>query len=350
MNPSKRLLFFALLLSSVGLILIYEASVVEAFTQFDDKFHFVKRQFLWLLAGLTIFLVTSRLNLKFIKKITPFLFAASLLSLILVLIPGLGLKLQGARRWLDLGLFSFQPSEFLKIGLILYLSLWLEKKQDFGRFLIIVGTCLLLLMLQPDLGTTIIVGSTAFIIYYLSGAPINKLLSLFAISSLVGLVLIITSPYRLNRVHTFLDPTADPLGRGYHINQVLLSLGSGGWTGVGLGRSLQKYSYLPEATTDSIFAILAEELGFIGGVIFIILLFGFCYQCFIISASVKDRFAGLVAGGISGLLTVQIFVNLAAMVALVPLTGVPLPFISYGGSSLITTFAALGILKLTSKS
>jgi cell division protein FtsW len=349
MNQAKKIFLFSLALSLIGLILVYEASVVEAFTQFGDKFHFVKRQLVWIIAGFAVYFFVSRLNLKFIKKITPFLFAASLISLILVLVPGLGLKLQGARRWLNLGLFGFQPSEFLKLNLILYLSLWLEKKHDFGRFLIIVGFCLGLLMFQPDLGTSIIVGSTAFIIYYLSGAPINKLLTLFLIASSVGFVLIISSPYRINRVHTFLDPTSDPLGRSYHINQVLLSIGSGGWTGVGIGRSLQKYSYLPEATTDSIFAILSEELGFFGSFIFIVLLFYFCFTCFQVSINIKDRFARLVAGGVAGLITVQTFVNLAAMVALVPLTGVPLPFISYGGSSMITTFAALGVLKLMSR-
>jgi len=166
---------------------------------------------------------------------------------------------------------------------------------------------------------------------------------------ILGGFFIVSSPYRMARLTTFLDPTVDPLGSSYHINQILLSLGSGGWTGVGLGKSLQKYSYLPEATTDSIFAVLGEELGFLGVTILVLLLFGFSIYCFKLGLKSQNNFARLLIAGISAFFTLQIFVNLAAMVALVPLTGVPLPFISYGGSSLITNFAALGILAQASK-
>lgn len=350
MNTVKRTHFFALItilsifISFIGLIAVYNASVVEAFNDFNDKYYFVKQQFTWLILGLTVYFAVSRLNPKFFKKISLIFFVASLIAMVLVLIPGLGMRLSGARRWVSLGFFRFQPSELLKTSLVLYLATWLESPKEIKKFAFLLAACLGLIMLQPDLGTAVIVATLGFGMFYLSGSKIKEIILFFACLIAGATLLIFLSPYRLERLKTFLDPTADPLGRSYHINQVLIGLGSGGVTGVGLGRSRQKYAYLPEATTDSIFTIVGEELGFFGGTILIVLLLSLSMLAFRVAASARDQHGRLLASGVALLFSAQTFVNLASMVALVPLTGVPLPLISYGGSSLITTFAALGIL------
>lgn len=354
-SASKRHPYFALLtglsifISLVGLVAVYNASVVEAFNDFHDKYYFVKQQAAWLIIGLFAYFVASSLPLKFYKKIAlPFL-AIALLSMVLVLIPSLGLRLQGARRWLSLGFFRFQPSELLKASLVVYLATWLTINREMKRLAILLITCLGLIMLQPDLGTAVVVALIAFGLFYISGAKTRDLLIVISTLIIGGLFLIFSSSYRLERLKTFIEPTADPLGRSYHINQVLLGLGSGGMFGVGLGRSRQKYAYLPEATTDSIFTIVGEELGFVGGLILIGLLLTLSLLAFRIAFSARDQHGRLLAAGVAILFSAQTFVNLASMVAIVPLTGIPLPLISYGGSALVTTFAALGILASVAK-
>lgn len=331
-------------ISLIGLIVVYNASVVEAFTDFSDRYYFAKQQLIWLGLGLVVYFVASRLGSKHLKKISFTFFVLSLIAMILVLVPGIGLRLQGARRWISLGFFRFQPSELLKISLVIYLATWLETPKDTKKFAVLLAVCLGLIMLQPDLGTAVIVATLGFGLFYLSGSAIKEIVLFFACLIVGVVILIVASPYRLERLKTFLDPTSDPLGRSYHINQVLIGLGSGGLSGVGLGRSRQKYSYLPEATTDSIFTIVGEELGFIGGVLLIALLLSLSLLAFRVASQAGDQFSRLLAAGVALLFSTQTFVNLASMVALVPLTGVPLPLISYGGSSLVTTFLALGIL------
>lgn len=338
------LTLLCLFISLVGLAAIYNASIIEAFNDFHDKYYFVKQQFLWLTIGLSVYFLVSCFNPKLYRHMAlPFL-AISLLFMILVLIPGFGVRLQGARRWLSLGPVTFQPSELLKISMVIYLASWLEAPKAMKKFSAILLFCLGLIMFQPDLGTAVIVGISGFGLFYLSGAQMKDILIFISCLAILGLTLIFSSPYRLDRLKTFLDPTSDPLGRSYHINQVLLGLGSGGTFGVGLGRSRQKYAYLPEATTDSIFTIVGEELGFVGGFILICLLLSLSLLAFKIAIQTDQQYQRLLAAGIALLFSSQTFVNLASMVALVPLTGVPLPLISYGGSSLITTFFSLGIL------
>ena len=334
----------SVVISLIGLIVVYNASVVEAFTDFSDRYYFAKQQLVWLGFGLAVYFVTSRLGSKHLKKISLAFFVLSLMAMILVFVPGVGLRLQGARRWISLGLFRFQPSELLKTSLVIYLATWLETPKDIKKFAVLLAVCLGLIMLQPDLGTAVIVAALGFGLFYLSGSAIKEIVIFFSCLIAGTVILIIASPYRLERLKTFLDPTSDPLGRSYHINQVLIGLGSGGLSGVGLGRSRQKYSYLPEATTDSIFTIVGEELGFIGGALLIILLMSLSLLAFRVASRAGDQFSRLLAAGVALLFSTQTFVNLASMVALVPLTGVPLPLISYGGSSLVTTFLALGIL------
>lgn len=337
-------MLFGIGIALIGLLAIYDASVVDAFKSFNDKFHYIKQQGAWLVIGILVALITSNIPISLIKKYTPAFFIISLILMFVVLIPGISPKLMGARRWIVLGPIVLQPSELIKISLILYLAKWLEVPRDLKQFLALLGLIMALIMLQPDLGTGIIVTMTCFILYFIAGAPMKDI-STFIILSVVAVgILIVSSPYRMDRLKTYMDPTNDPLGASYHINQILYGLGSGGLTGVGIGKSRQKFAYLPEATTDSIYVIIAEEMGFIGGTILILAMVIMTMFSFKVSLLVNDRFDKLMSCGVSLLFLNQIFINLSSMTAIVPLTGVPLPFISYGGSSLVTNFLALGLL------
>lgn len=343
------ILVAGILTACFGLLAIYDASVIDAYRTFGDKFHYVKQQSVWILIGIVVASITANLPLPLLKKYAHIFYGVTLFLMVIVLIPGIGSKYLGARRWIDIGFTVIQPSELLKITLAIYLAKWLEQERSLKQFLILLGANLLLIMLQPDLGTAIITVGVSFMIYYLSGAKIREVFTFSAVLAVAISALILLSPYRMNRLKTFMDPTTDPLGASYHINQVLYGLGSGGVSGVGLGRSRQKYAYLPEATTDSIFVIIAEEFGFVGSTFFIFALVGLLITSFKVALNVQDKFDKLLSSGITLLFLIQIFVNLSSMVALVPLTGVPLPFISYGGSSLVTNFIALGLLINISK-
>ena len=336
-------------LTAFGVLMVYNASVPEALRDFQDKYFYVKYQLFWAFLGLIFLMIALVLPLNFWKKISCPLFILNIFLLILVLIPGIGMEIKGARRWLDLGFSTLQPSEFIKFTFCLYLATWLEKPRRIIHFLCLLGLVILLVMLEPDLGTTVVIATTAFLIYFLSGAPIFKILPLGLLGILAGLIIIFSSSYRKERVMTFLNPSQDPLGSSYHVRQVLLALGSGGLTGVGLGQSRQKYEYLPEATTDSIFAIIAEEIGFLGASILIIFMLFTVLKSLNISYHSTNSFSILLAGGISFWWAIQIIVNLGAMVAIFPLTGIPLPFISYGGSSLISVLTGAGLLLNISK-
>ncbi len=338
------ILFTGILVACFGLIAIYDASVVDAYKTFGDKFHYVRQQALWICLGVVLAIAVSNFPLQIIKKNAHLLYGFALFLMVIVLIPGIGSKFLGARRWIDVGFTVIQPSELLKVSLVIYLARWLETERTLKQFLALLGVNLLLIMLQPDLGSALIIVGTAFMVYYLSGAPIKQIITFISVILLAISALILLSPYRLERLKTFMDPTNDPLGSSYHINQVLYGLGSGGFSGVGVGQSRQKYAYLPEATTDSIFVIVAEEFGFLGGAVLIAVLLGLLMFSFKVAMNVNDKFDKLLSSSISLIFLIQIFVNLSSMVALVPLTGVPLPFISYGGSSLVTNFIALGLL------
>ncbi|OGD63283.1 cell division protein FtsW [Candidatus Beckwithbacteria bacterium RBG_13_42_9] len=338
------LLTIAFLLSLFGLLMVYNASVVEAFRNFGDQYYFLKNQLVWAIGGWFTLFIFSLLDYHLLKKIGLPALILNLFLLMIVLIPGVGNQIKGARRWLNLGIFSFQPTETLKTVLSIYLAYWLQSEQKALAFLILIGAIFGLVILQPDLGTAIVIIGSAFLLYYLSGGQVFKLFFLSLILASLGIVLILISPYRRARLKTFLDPTSDPLGNSYHIRQVLISLGSGGISGVGLGQSRQKYQYLPEATTDSIFAVVGEETGFLGGAALIGAFAILIQRGLTIAQQAKDRFGRLLAAGITSWLAIQVLVNLAAMVALLPLTGIPLPLISYGGSSLVVTLASIGIL------
>lgn len=333
-------------LTAFGLLMIYDASSFVAFRDFNDKYHYIKEQTFWSILGFISLYFFSRFNYKRLYALALPLILISIVMLILVFIPGIGVCLLGAHRWINLGFTVLQPSEFVKLAFAIYLAAWLSNKEK-GRllpFLLLSGLILGLVIMEPDMGTTSIILIEAIALYFLSGA--NPLHILYLIPSVMalGFLLIKLSPYRAQRLATFLDPNQSTQTYSYHVKQILIALGSGGLFGVGIGNSLQKYAYLPENTTDSIFAIVAEEIGFVGSV-FILLLFLFLiWKGFHVAMSAKDNFGKLLAGGITTYLAAQVVINLSAQTALIPLTGVPLPFISYGGSALIVNLSAIGIL------
>ena len=324
--------------------MIYNASNFEAYRIFSDKYHYVKSQALWIAIGLVFLLLTASLPYRKLKLISFPLIIISCFFLLLVLIPGIGTKALGARRWINLAGFSFQPSEFIKISLCIYLAAWLQEKKPILPFLVLIFSLVGLIALQPDMGTGIVILITAFLVYFVAGGSIGKLIMFSCIGFILGIFLIFSSEYRSNRIKTFINPSQDPLGTSYHMRQILMALGSGGLSGVGLGQSKQKYQYLPESTGDSIFAVIAEETGFFGSTVLILLYLLLIYIGLKITENAKDQFGRLLACGLTCWIGVQAFVNFAAMVSLLPLTGIPLPLVSYGGSSLIVSMISIGIL------
>jgi len=341
------LVIFGLVL--FGLLMVYDASVIEAYHKFSDKYFYLKQQLKWVGLGLLSGLIFARVDYQKLSKFAGLGMLITIILLVLVLIPGVGLKALGAKRWVNLGGFSLQPAELTKLVFVLFLASWLSKQRRLLPLIFLTGLILGLIVLEPDLGTAVVIITSSFLLYFVSGAPLLSL-CLLALSGLLGgLVLIWLSPYRRQRFLTFLDPTLDPLGASYHIRQALIAIGSGGLFGVGLGRSLQKYQYLPAATTDSIFAVIAEETGFAGSLVVILAFLFLIWRGIRIAKEAPDRFGQLLATGITSWIAIQALINFAAMVALVPLTGVPLPFISYGGSSMVTSLVAIGILLNISK-
>ncbi len=330
----------------IGLLFIFEASGVSAARTFGDKYYFFREQSIWFATGFVIMIFVSFFDYHRLYKLALPIMGVTIFLLLAVFIPGLGVKALGAHRWLNLRFSTVQPAEIAKLALIIYLAAWLSIKEK-GRlfaFIILMGIVVGLVVIEPDLGTAIIICLVALSIYYISGAPIWHFAALIPLTAGATFLLAIISPYRFRRLITFLNPSTDPLGISYHIRQVLLALGSGGIFGLGLGKSRQKFEYLPEAMTDSIFAIFAEELGFIGSFALIIIFLFIIWRGIRIAAHAPDRFGQLLAFGIISWIGFQTIINLGAMVALVPLTGVPLPFISYGGSNLVMTLVGVGIL------
>lgn len=345
----RSLFILSLTLVILGLIAVADASAPEALSSFNDKYYFAKQQVIWGAVGLFLLFAFSKIHYLFWEKLALPIFLVSILCLIAVLIPGIGGQALGARRWIFLGTVSVQPSEFVKLALILYFAKLYSKGKGVLPYLLPLGVVLGLIMLEPDLGTALVITGAAMAQIFTSGINLLYLFAVMGVGGVGGLFLILVSGYRRARLLTFLQQTQDPLGKSYHIRQVLLALGSGGFFGVGLGASRQKYLFLPEATTDSIFAVIAEEVGFVGALAVLAVLAAFVARAFNISVRAPDAFSKMLAIGITSWIAVQIFLNIGSMVALVPLTGVPLPFFSYGGSALVMVLAGTGILLNISK-
>ncbi len=362
MRPKKSsadfLLFLTVLsLVSLGVIMVFSASEYSTLIYYNDSFYFFKRQLLWALLGLTAMYIMSNYDYQRLKQyVIPFM-AVSFIMLALVLIPGIGREVNGSRRWIGIGPLPFAPAELVKLSVILFMAYGLSRQKErvkqFSKgvlpYMCVLGLAALLIMLQPDLGTTISLAGIVFVMIFAAGARMSHLggIGLAGLAA-VGL-LIILEPYRMKRFLAFLDPWADPQGSGFHIIQGLYAIGSGGLFGLGLGQSKQKFLYLPENHTDFIFAITAEELGFIGAALVIILFTMFVWRGLKIAVTSQDPFACLLATGITAWVGVQAIINIGVVTGSLPVTGIPLPFISSGGTSLLFTMTGVGILLNISK-
>ncbi len=341
-------------LSVFGLAMLSSASGPAAFARFGDAFWFVKHQLLYgFLPGTVMLVVLSQIDYRRYRDMAMPILIMTVVLLVLVFIPGLSANWGTSRSWIGIGGFSVQPAEIVKLTFIIYLAAWLEARGDAGArdlhaglvpFLTLLGIIGLLIMLQPDLGTFSVIVMVSIVVYFLGGASLSHITALIAAGVGLIVLLIKIAPYRAQRLSTFLHPELDPQGVGYHINQALLAIGSGGIFGLGFGRSRQKFSYLPEVAGDSIFAVMAEELGFIFSTAFILFLVFFLWRGLTVADRAPDRFGKLLASGIVALVAVQAFVNIGSMLSLMPLTGITLPFVSYGGTSLFVFLSAMGIL------
>ncbi len=333
-------------LTLFGLLMIYNSSSVNADNLFGDKYSYIKDQIVWSILGYTALFVFYRIDYHKLYNLALPLLITAFILLILVFVPGVGSGAKGANRWVDFGFFRLQPAEFVKLGLAIYLAAWFSHKEKgrFGAFALLMGAILVLIMLEPDMGTATIILFEAAAIYFLSGGSLMAFLVTAPIVGIIGFLYIILEPYRMSRLTSFLNLNNSLSETSYHVKQVLIALGSGGIFGIGVGNSIQKYAYLPENVTDSIFPIIAEEFGFIGSVILILMFAALIWRGIYIAAKARDSFGKLLAGGIISFIGFQAIINLAAMTALFPLTGVPLPFISYGGSALVVDLASIGIL------
>lgn len=348
------LVWLVCLIVIIGLVILASASSVIALQEYGNAYYYLIRQLLFgVIPGLILFIVLSRIDYHLVARWALVFLIISLLLLIAVLIPGVGVELGGASRWLQVGPVSFQPSEFFKLFFILYLAVWFDKKgweeiRSFTKgvvpFLIFLTIAVVLLILQPDMGTMMVVVMGAVILYFAAGARLSVLFFLILAGLASILVLIKVAPYRLNRLTVFLNPESDPLNIGWHVNQALLAVGSGGFWGVGLGHSRQKYQYLPEVAGDSIFPVVAEELGFLLTSFLVLLLVILILRGIKIAKQSSDNLGRLIAIGIISWLGLQMFVNITAMLNLLPLTGIPLPLVSHGGTAMAVNLAALGML------
>ncbi len=332
------IIFSVIFLATVGIIFVFET---------QGSIRKLGEQSFFVFVGLLEIFFLSRYNFENYKKFSIFFFLVSLTLLILVLIPGIGVKIYGARRWLDFRFFTLQPAELVKLCLIIFLSHWFvnEEKNRALAFFLLIGLIFFLIMLQPDLGTALIIFVTALSMFFISKT--TEIKKIFYISPLIfGLLLAIVffAPYRAKRLFSFLNPQIEPYGSSYHSNQALISVGSGGIFGVGLGKSRQKYAYLPEASTDSIFGIIAEETGFVGVSLVLIAYLTIFFEGWKIINNKQNVFGQFLSFGIVIFLSSQVFLNISSIISLSPLTGVPLPFISSGGSAILVQFAAIGIL------
>ncbi|MFQ5541044.1 MAG: FtsW/RodA/SpoVE family cell cycle protein [Candidatus Paceibacteria bacterium] len=307
---------------------------------------------LGIVGGFAGLYVASHIPYRFWRHYALWVFLVAVVLMLLVFVPGIGGEFNGARRWLDLRITTFQPAEFLKIAYVLFLGTWLSqrrsKKTSFlvriAPFSIITAAASILLLAQPDTGTFLVLAATGGVMYFVSGARWTDLLVLALVGVIASGGLVLSRDYALERVQTYLNPAADPLGGGYQIQQSLIAVGSGQFVGRGFGQSVQKFNYLPEPTSDSIFAVFAEEFGFLGSIILILGFLSFGIRSLWIAARAPDLYGGLVTVGIAILIVFQSFLNIASMLGIFPLTGLPLIFVSHGGSALFMALVSVGIL------
>ena len=350
--PDVWLFVVALVLVSTGVVMIYSASAIVAADRFRDPYYFLKKQVFWAALGCGALWLALRTDYRRLEKfVLPLLVFAALL-LVLVLIPGVGASVNGSRRWLRLGPLSFQPAELAKLALVVYLAAFLARKRDeLHNFwhgivppLAVGGVLAGLVLLQPDLGNCLTLLVLTLGLLFLAGAPTRWLVMLAVPALPLAALAVWLAPYRMRRVFAFLDPWQDPRGSGFQIIQSWLAFGSGGLFGRGIGESRQKLFYLPEAHTDFIFAIIGEELGFVGAAALVTLFAALVWRGLHIGLRAADPFGAYLALGITVLVATQTLVNLGVVTGLLPTKGLPLPFLSFGGSALLMTMIATGVL------
>jgi cell division protein FtsW len=354
------LLTIFLLLLIFGLLVLASVSAPLSQEKYGESFYYLRHQVIFgLIPGIILLLIFYKIDLNFLKKYSPILLLVALILTGLVFVPKIGIKIRGGARWIGIGPFSFQPSEFLKLAFIIYLAAWLDsqtktKNKNFTQtliaFLIILSLISLILIAQPDVSTLGIIFATALTMFFLSKTQIWQTFLILVLTILIFVPLIQAAPYRFFRILTFLNPDFDPMGVGYQVKQALIAIGSGKIFGLGLGLSQQKFGILPQSFSDTIFAIFAEETGFLGCSFLIFLYLMFLWRSFKIGKEKKENFEKLLAFGISFWICFQAFINIGAMIKILPLSGIPLPFLSYGGSHLISEMIAAGILLKISKS
>ncbi|HHY45936.1 MAG TPA: stage V sporulation protein E [Firmicutes bacterium] len=357
-SPDLTLFVVTLALLSIGVVMVFSASSVRAYEYYRDSYYFLKRQLLWSVVGVIAMMIAMRIDYRRLKELATPILVVSIALLVIVLIPGVGILISGSRRWLGVrNVFTFQPSEVAKLAMIIFLSAHLSRNPGEVRSLLrgivpvlaLLGLVFGLIMLEPDLGTAVSIVGVTFIMLFAAGASMYHLIGLVILGMPLFIAAVFAEEYRKRRFLAFLNPWADPLGSGFHIIQSLLALGSGGLFGFGLGRSRQKFLYLPEQHTDFIFAVLGEELGFVGAATVVFLFFLFALRGFRIALSTQDPFASLLASGITSMVIFQAVINIGVVSGILPITGIPLPLVSFGGSSLVVTLASIGLLLNISK-
>jgi len=346
------ILVLTISLTIIGLIFVLSSSYVLSNHRFNDPFYFFKRQLLFANIGLIGMIAISKINYNIYKKHATKFLIISFILLILVLIPGIGMVRGGARSWIGIGAFSLQPSEFMKLALIIFLAKFMANNPDEAKtvkqgilpLLSVVLVVFGLIMLQPDFGSGMVIVAASILMFFLCGVALKYFFYFFG-AGLVGIAALVASaPYRLERITSYLNPLADPQDSGFQILQSLYAITPGGLLGHGIGNSVQKHFYLPEPQTDFIFAIIAEEIGFIGAAFVLILFICFFLRLAHIAMKINDLFAKYVVLGIMSMLCVQVMINVGVVIGLLPVTGITLPFMSYGGSSLTITLLSIGVI------
>jgi cell division protein FtsW len=342
----------------LGLLIVYSSSFAIGILEFDDGHYFVVRQTMWAVLGMGLLLGLMRIDYRWLRAVSPLLMLGALLALTAVLVPGIGIERNGASRWIGLGpLPPLQPSEFAKLALIIYVSAWLAGKGTYIRsfslgfvpFVIMVGITAGLILLEPDTGTAAVLVLTTVTLFFLAGASLTHLTALMGIGAVVSSFLLLSGGYRADRVFAFIHAEEDPAGVGFHTLQLLIALGSGGIQGLGLGASRQKFFYIPNAHTDGSFAIIGEELGFIGAAVVIALFVALLYRGLRVMLNARDDFGAYLVAGILAWIGYQTIINIGGISRAMPMTGIPLPFLSYGGSALAALMAAVGIMLSVSR-
>jgi cell division protein FtsW len=339
-------------LVGIGLVMVFSASSATAYAEHGDIAYYLKRQLIWLAVGLSGAFALYRLEYHRLKKMAPTILVVAIVALVLVFVPHVGLGVNGGRRWIGTSALSIEPSEFAKLALVIYLSAVLAARGERitslvrGLFPLCVPVAIMamLVLKEPDLGTASLLIFTAFTLFFAAGARLVHLFAVVLATLPFAVITVLASSYRRARIFAFLDPWKDPQNTGFHIVQSLLALGSGGIFGVGLGASRAKFFYLPEQYTDFIFSVLGEELGLIGALAVVVLFVILAYRAIRIALAAPDRFGFFLAIGCAAMITIQAFINVGVVSSSWPVTGVPLPFISFGGSSLVVNLLAIALI------